>query len=161
MHTQIFPDDFHLGTSRCALAAPIIPPGSHNPRGIIWVTVESVIITRPDHMFPALLGCCDDTSRGEGLSVIKPGTDSIRCSAAPQPFDCQFNCFSPPHLPALQSRPAHLPPSINLFNSRGGGLHTCMQICAEVHVCPHECRLRVRVEAPALYRRMPSIPRMH
>lgn len=45
---------------------PIIPTASHHPCSIRWVTVESVINTRPDHMFPALLGCCDDTSRGEG-----------------------------------------------------------------------------------------------
>lgn len=44
----------------------IIPAVSHHPCSIRWVTVESVINTRPDHMFPALLGCCDDTSRGEG-----------------------------------------------------------------------------------------------
>lgn len=53
-------------TVRSQSPVPIIPPVSHHPCSIRWVTVESVINTRPDHMFPALLGCCDDTSRGEG-----------------------------------------------------------------------------------------------
>lgn len=56
------------------------------------------------------------------LSVIKPVTDSMQCSAAPIPFDCHFNCFSSPY-----SHLTRLLCSINLFNSRGNNvsIQTC------------------------------------
>lgn len=77
----------------------------------------------PDHMFLTLPLCSRWHISGCRLSVIKPGTDSIWCSAAPQPFECHFNCFFPlfpphPHALFYQSIQFHW----------GKSLHTNMQI---------------------------------
>lgn len=49
-----------------------------------------------------------------GLSLIKSGTYSIRCSAALLPFDCHFNCFS-----SSYSHHTWLLHTINFFSSKG------------------------------------------